>query len=252
MKKPIFVAHRGAWSTGRRENTAGAIERAAKSGRFAYIEVDVRRSRSDDSATQTPILIHDPTLDRLYELYSIPKSKRHRLGQPVLGLTIDIIRSEEIELSTLAEGLRAAEGHPLNLELKTKEAVEPVLEVLSDMIDKYDEWSWEKIVFSCFDWDALMEIKQRVPEAGVAMLYSWRNLPRSFGRPYHNLGARWITFNKWLAPVLSPIAVLFGVQHRGVYTVNNIMTVKFLQLFGVESFWTDSVTLPDQFPTEQN
>lgn len=250
MREPIFIAHRGAWKTGRRENTAAAIERAAKSGRFAYIEIDVRRSRSDDNATQTPIIIHDETLDRLYDLYNIPKSKRHREGQSIHGLTIDIIRNEEIEVSTLAEGMRAANGQPLNIELKAVEAVESTLEVVADMIQKYDEWTWEKIVFSSFDWQVLAEIKKRTPEAGIAMLYGWRNLPKPFGRTYHTLGARWIMFNKWLAPLLSPLASLFNIPHRSVYAVNSKLAIRFLQLFGVRSFTTDTINLPDSFPPQ--
>ena len=247
MKEPIFVAHRGAWKTGRRENTAAAIERAAGSGRFAYIEVDVRRSRSDDDAIQTPILMHDLTLDRLYDMYKIPKSKRHREGQPVYGLTIDIIRGEEIEVSTLAEGMRAANGHPLNIEFKSKESVDPTLEVIGDMIAKYEEWSWEKIAFSSFDWDILFDLKEKAPEAGIVMLYGFRSLPKSFGRVYHSLGARWIKFNKWLVPIFAPLAIVYGIKDRGAYTVNSKLGVRFLQTFGISSFTTDVVTLPDEF-----
>ena len=247
MKKPIFVAQRGAWKTGRRENTSGAIERAAASGRFAYIEVDVRRTRSDDDAIQTPILIRDLTLDRLYDQYNVPKSKQHRLGQPVHGLSLDIIRGEEIEVTTLAEAMRSADGNPLDLELKTKEAIEPTLEVITDIIDKYEEWSWEKIVFSSFDWEVLFEIKEKAPEAGLAMLYGFRNLPRSFGRQYHTLGARFIKFNKWLAPLMVPLAILYNIPHRAVFTVNSKIGVYVLSFFGVESFYTDSITLPDSF-----
>lgn len=251
MKQPVFIAHRAAWKTGRRENTASAIERAANSGRFAYIEIDVRRSRSDDSSVQTPILIHDETLDRLYDLYNIPKSKRHREGQAVQNLTIDIIRNEEIEVSTLAEGMRAAKGHPLYIELKAQEAVDPTLEVIQDMIQKYDHWQWEKIVFSSFDWQILKDLKSKAPEAGIDILYSWRNLPKSFGRVFHSLGARSISFNKYLAPFLSPLAILFDIPIRSVYTINRPIGIKALRLFGINSFRTDSITLPDSFPDQK-
>lgn len=247
MKQPIFIAHRGAWLAGRRENTTGAIERATKSGRFAYIEFDVRRSRSDDLARQTPILMHDKTLDRLYDLYKIPKSKRHREGQLISGLTIDIIRAEEIEVATLADAMRAANGHPINIELKTFHAIESVLEVVGDMIKKYDEWSWEKVVFSSFKRSHLYEVKQKAPEASLAMLYGFKNLRHSFGRDYHTLGARWIGFNKWLAPFLSPLAALLNVKHRAAYAVNNKLSVRLLSLLGVEIFFTDSISLPDTF-----
>lgn len=247
MKKPLFIAHRGAWDPQRRENTAAAVERAAASGRFAYIELDVRRTRADDNALQTPILLHDETLDRLYDLYRIPKSKQHRRGQAVYGLTLDIIRGEEVDISTLQEAMRAANGHPLNLEIKSDQAIEPVLEVLSDMIDKYKEWDWEKIVISSFDWEILYQVRERIPEVGIAMLYGIKNVPKSFGRHYHTLDARWIKFNKWLTPLCVPLAMAFGIKDRHVYTVNSVLTVQFLRLFGVVGFTTDKITLPDKF-----
>lgn len=247
MKKPIFIAHRGAWSPSRRENTVGAVERATASGRFAYIEIDARRTRSNDNSTQTPIVIHDETLNRLYELYRVPKSKRHRENQAVYGLTLDIIRSEEVEVSTLSEIMRAAKGHPMNIEIKSQQAVEPVIETLTDIINKYDEWDWEKVVISSFDWDILYEFKQKTPEVGIAMLYGFKNIPSSFGRHFHTLGARWIKFNKWLTPLCVPLAVSFGIKDRHVYTVNTKLGVKFLSLLGIVGFTTDSITLPDQF-----
>lgn len=245
MKFPIFYAHRGAWKPGRRENTTGAIERAASSGRFAYIELDVRRTRSDDSGDPTPVVIHDEVLDRLYDLYNIPKSKRHRLGQQISSLNIDIIRGEEIEISTLAEAMRASNGHPLNLEIKHIEVVDSFIAVINDMIDKYKEWSYEKIVISSSNWEVLEEIKQKEPKLGLAMIYGWRQLPKSFGRTYHSLDARWISFNKWLAPVMGPLSIAVNIPQINVYTVNSKIEMKILRLFGVKGFYTDSIKLPD-------
>ena len=250
MKQPIFVAHRGAWKSGRKENTAAAIERAASSGRFAYIEFDVRRTRANDEGEQVPILIHDETLDRLYDLNRVPKYKRNRKGQAVYELTIDIIRGEDVEISTLQEAMRAANGNPLDIEIKTEKGLEVTLEVVSDMISKYDDWSWEKIVISSRNWSILAEAKKRVPEVGVAMIYTFVNLPRNFGRTYHNLGARFLKFNKWLAPVLLPLAALLGVPNRAVYTVNNRFIVRSMQLLGATIILTDELTLPDSFPTQ--
>lgn len=216
-----------------------------KSGRFAYIELDVRRSRSDDSATQTPIVIHDETLDRLYKQYNIPLSKRHREGQPISQLTIDIIRGEEIELATLAEAMRAAGGHPVNLELKHADAIESTLGVVNDMISKYDHWTPEKIVFSSMDWSILREIRERDSRFGVALLYSWRHLPRVFGRISHELDVRWIGFNKWLTPFVAPLAKLFNIPQRYAYSVNSETGVKLLGMLGVNGVFTDRQTLPD-------
>ena len=247
MGKTIFIAHRGAWLPGRRENSVKAISRAAESGRFSYIEMDVRRTRSNDEVTQTPIIIHDETLDRLYEQNRVPKSKRRRLGQSVYGLTIDIIRSEEVEVATLAEALRAAQGHPVILDIKSRKAVDPTLEVLHDIIQKYAEWSWEKIVITSFDWDILYECKQKAPSVGLAMLYGIKQFPRSFGRHYHVLDARWISFNKWIAPIGSLLAIAFKVSNRHVYTINKPSTVRWMRLLGIKGIITDAITMPDMF-----
>lgn len=246
MKQPIFIAHRGAYQKGRRENTVPAIERSAKSGRFAYIELDVRRTRSDDEGKQTSVVFHDETLDRLYEKYRIPKIKRHRLGQTINNLTIDIIRSEEIDIATLAEAMRAANGHPLNLELKSEEAMEPMLETINDLIKKYPEWKKEKIVISSKIWPLLYEVKRRDSELGIAMIYTFKHLPRAYGRTHHELGARWVSINKWLAYFLAPFAKIFDVPVVGAYTVNTNLEVFLLRILGVQIFFTDYVTLPKE------
>lgn len=250
MKQPVFIAHRGAFLPGRRENTAAAIERAVKTGRFAYIEIDVRRTRSDEKGSQTPIILHDRTLDRLYEQYKVPLQKRHRVGQPVYNLTLETIRAEAIEVTTLAEALRAANGQPVNLEIKSSKTVDAALEVINDMISKYSEWSYEKIVISSFNWKILEEVKRREPELGIAMLYGWRNIPRSFARTYKELGARWIMFDKWLGLFLSPLSSLMKVPNRYVHTVNTEFEVKLYRLLGVTGFTTDVLTLPDKFSIE--
>lgn len=247
MKQPIFIAHRGAWNPKKKENSQEAIERAANSGNFAYIELDVRRTRSDDNAYQTPILLHDETLDRVYDEYKVPKSKRNREGQAVYGLTLEVIRNEPIQITTLADGIRAAKGHPLNLEIKSDKTIDPVIEVLTDLINKYDDWSWEKIVISSFDWNILYEFKQKTPQIGIAMLYGFKNLGQSFGRPYHSLDARWIKFNKWLIPICAPLALSFGIKNIHTYTVNSTLGVKLLKLFKVVGFTTDNLTLPETF-----
>ncbi len=246
-KTPIFIAHRSAWMPGRRENSVAAIERASTSGRFAYLEVDVRRTRSNDQIHQTPILMHDETLDRLYELNRIPKSKRLRAGQSVYGLTIDIIRSEAVEVATLHEAMRAAKGHPLNLEIKSSHAVQPTLDTIADIINKYDEWSWEKVVISSKNWQILYDVRQKAPQIGIAMLYSYHHIFRSFGKPYHELGARWLGYNKWLTPICVPLALLFNVKMLYAYTVNNAALARALSFIGVTGVFTDSITLPDQF-----
>lgn len=255
MGKPIFIAHRGGWMSGRRENTIAALERAANSGRFAYIEMDIRRTRSDDQGTQTPILIHDDTLDRLYDLYSIPKYKRHRLGQKVSGLSIDIIRSEEIELATLAEAMRAIKGHPIVLDIKESDALVAVFDVLHDMFAKYEEWAPEKIVITSFDWSILQDAKQRDPNVGVALLLSWRNLQHIFnmGRTYHSIAARWVAINSQIALPVALMARLYDIPNRYTYTINHPILVKIFMFFGLNGITTDKITLPDEIgPKSQN
>ncbi len=247
MKKPVFIAHRASWKPGRRENTQAAIERAANSGRFAYIEIDVRRTRSSDDGTQTPIVIHDETLDRLYKQYKIPKSKQHRIGQNVRGLSIDIIRSEEIEVLTLADALRSLNGHPVNIELKDPDCLDATLEIINDVIAKYPQWSHEKIVVSSFDWDMLKEIKQREPNLGLAMAFEPKHLLSNFGRTYNSLGCRWIGFSKWLIAIMGPWAKMAGVPNRYCFTLNSKIGINIARKFAVNGIFTDVVTMPEQF-----
>jgi len=248
VKKPIFIAHRGAPSPSRRENSIAAFERASDTGRFAYIEFDVRRTRSDDEGQRIPIVAHDATTDRLYDLQRIPMYKRSHQGVELASLTHAMLRADSLEVATMADVLRLLNGHPINIEIKDLTALPEVLDVITDFVNQSSsKWKIEHFVISSFDWQVLTKAKQLSPELKVALLYSVKNLPAIPFGLYEELDAEFIHISRWLAPFLAPLCVLFGIRNRYVFTVKSKFAVRFLQLFGVNGFTTNSINLPEKF-----
>lgn len=247
MSKTIFIAHRGAPSPQRRENSEAAFERAVSSGRFEYIEMDVQRTRTDDEGNREPVIAHDPTLDTLYEQQRIPKGERKFEGVSLSSLSYEMIRGESLDVITLRQALRITNGHKVNLEIKDEFAVSQTVEVVEDVIAQTSsKWKQEHFLISSFNWEILSEVRNLMPDVEIALLYGFRNLPRL---PFSNakeVGATTVHMNKWLAPVLAPYFAFRGIKNRYVYTVNNPLAVRFLRLLGVNGFTTDSVTLPDR------
>ncbi len=100
MQKLTAVAHRGA-PYRVRENTIDSLRTALDLGADA-VEVDVRLTRDG-----VPVLLHDHTLKRLWE---------H--DRPLLSLSADEVRGlTDGRVPTLAEALRATDGHRLMLDL---------------------------------------------------------------------------------------------------------------------------------------
>jgi len=248
MNKPIFIAHRGAFDPARRENSLAAFERAKETGRFAYVEIDVRRTRSDDDGQRIPIIAHDATTNRLYDLQRIPMYKRTHNGVEISSLTYTMLKADSLEISTLAEVLRVLDGHPVNIEVKDLSALPEILDVMHDFIKQTSSrWEVSHFVISSFDWEVLRKARQLLPGVRLALLYGVESLPRSPFKIYREVNADFIHMSRWLAPFLAPLCALAGIKDRYVYTVNSKFLVIFLTCFGVNGFTTNSISLPDKF-----
>lgn len=248
MKNFTFIAHRGASKPTRRENSVPAFERAVGSGRFGYIELDVRRTRTDDDGERVPIVAHDALTDRLYDLQRIPKYQRTHQGVRISSLSYNMLRSDSLEIATLREALRALNGHKVVLEIKDIAALADTLEVIDDVVAQVsNKWKYENIVISSFDWSILYKTREINPEIKIGFLYGFRNLPRPPFRHIKKLDATFVHMNKWLSPILSPYLAWRGVLSRYIYTVKSGFEVRLFSLFGVNGFTTDSITLPDEF-----
>jgi len=243
----IFIAHRGAPRQGRRENTIAAFQRAAESGRFAWIEMDVRRTRTDENLKTEAIIAHHPSTDQVYDLQRRPKSKRKYAGLALSSLTKEMLRNDDIDIPTLAEVLREVNPHPLNLNLKNMESVTPTLEVLRSLVERSSNpWSWEHFVVSAHHWPILDRLKEMEPRLPLGLLYGYGNFFNNPFKAAYRLQIRFVSVHHSLAWFMGPLLTFFGVNHRYVYTVNYAWQVKILRLFAINGFTTDSVTLPEQ------
>lgn len=248
MRKLIFIAHRGAPLPSRRENSLQAFERAAASGRFAYIELDVRRTRTDDDGNRVPIVAHDATTDALYEQQRIPKYQRTHQGVELVSLTYEMLRADSLDVATLADTLRILNGHPVLLEVKTIEALPQALEVIHDFVNQVSsKWRFENFVISSFDWDILYKTKELVPDMAVSLLYGVKNLPRLPFKHIEALEVRSVHMSKWVAWFMAPYLKFRKVSARYVFTLNKAWQVKLFRYLGVNGVTTDSITLPEEF-----
>lgn len=143
------IAHRG-FAGLYPENTLTAVRQAAD--RADMIEIDVRLSRSGD-----PVVIHDETVDRVTDSTGRVSdlSLATLQSMDVLG-TGEGVPSLEGVLRTVPDGVG------LNVELKGKELVEPVI----DLVSEFDV----EILLSSFDIETLAVARDTAPAVDRALL----------------------------------------------------------------------------------
>lgn len=151
---PKIIAHRGA-SLSAPENTMAAFIKAYHMGAQMF-ECDVQLSRD-----HVPVIIHDDTVDRT--------TKSH-------GIVYDFSYAELSALSipSLLDTLNFCIEHhmPINLELKinshalTAPLVKKVVEVITPLLPHLQEL----MLVSSFDWDALIEFHQALPDLAIGIL----------------------------------------------------------------------------------
>jgi glycerophosphoryl diester phosphodiesterase len=128
MRNVIAVAHRGA-PYHHPENTIDSLRTALDLGADA-VETDVRLTRDG-----VPVLLHDPTLKRLWE---------H--DRPVLALSADEVRGlTGGRVPTLAEALAATDGSRLMLDLPGT----PDVRVARRVVDVVRECGAQDRVYYC-------------------------------------------------------------------------------------------------------
>jgi glycerophosphoryl diester phosphodiesterase len=248
MGKLIFIAHRGAPVPARRENSIAALQRAVSSQRFAYVEIDIQRTRTDDDGLRVPILAHHSTIDALYDLQRIPKNQRTHQGVELSSLTYNMLKDASLEITTLSEAIEVLKGQHINLEIKDISALPQTLAIINEAINLDSvNWQLNHFVLSSFNWDILYKAKEMDSNINVALLYGVHNIPTISFKHIYKLEPRFIIIQKWIAPIISPWLALRGYKHRYVYTVNNKLEIYWLRLFGVNGFITDSVSLPEKF-----
>lgn len=213
---PLIVAHRGA-SGLEPENTLRSFRRAEELGADA-LELDLRVTRDAHLVD-----VHDPNVDRVTNgsgmVASMTLSELRRLDA---GLGEQIPTFEEVLHSTAL---------PIHAELKTAEAVEPLVQLLSEQ-DGFD-----RVTTMSFDSAMVRQVKYDAPDASVGLIsWSWsENVVRSA----HSVGASlvslwWDTVSREVVERCREVCLRVCV-----WTVNDPGEMRRLIDVGVDAIVTD-------------
>ncbi|MEV2252549.1 glycerophosphodiester phosphodiesterase [Streptomyces sp. NPDC050147] len=170
MRTVTAVAHRGD-PYRVRENTLPSLRSAFQRGADA-VEIDVRLSRDG-----VPVLLHDASLKRLWEL-----------DRPLSVLSADEVRGlTEDGVPTLEEAVAATEGHRLMVDLPdaTPESVRAVVGVIADC-------GAAERVYYCAGARTMLAVRAVDPAAEIAL--TWTSLAPPRAAVLDAIKPRWLNY----------------------------------------------------------
>lgn len=162
----MTVAHRGE-PIGHRENTLPAILAALRAG-ADMVEIDVKTTADGEV-----VLLHDDTLDRLWEAPAAIRETMAAQLADIAGPTAGV----EDGIPTLTQGLAAIHrtGAALMIDMDAPDLAEPALVVVRESLDaallQPDEVVW------CGNRQALQTIRRQDPEARIVLSWGDPELP---------------------------------------------------------------------------
>ena len=166
MSNTKVIAHRGA-SGYAPENTLEAFLLAIEQGADG-IELDVQLSRDG-----IPVVIHDETIDRVTDRTGYVKDYTLQELKELTVLKDRFPQYSQSKIPTLNEVLEAVKssGIQVNIELKTGIYWYPDIEKkVAEIVE--ETGMKEKIIYSSFNHYSVQRIKEIVPDAETAYLYS--------------------------------------------------------------------------------
>ena len=166
MSNTKVIAHRGA-SGYAPENTLEAFLLAIEQGADG-IELDVQLSRDG-----IPVVIHDETIDRVTDRTGYVKDYTLQELKELTVLKDRFPQYSQSKIPTLKEVLEAVKssGIQVNIELKTGIYWYPDIEKkVAEIVE--ETGMKEKIIYSSFNHYSVQRIKEIVPDAETAYLYS--------------------------------------------------------------------------------
>ena len=166
MSNTKVIAHRGA-SGYAPENTLEAFLLAIEQGADG-IELDVQLSRDG-----IPVVIHDETIDRVTDRTGYVKDYTLQELKELTVLKDRFQQYSQSKIPTLKEVLEAVKssGIQVNIELKTGIYWYPDIEKkVAEIVE--ETGMKEKIIYSSFNHYSVQRIKEIVPDAETAYLYS--------------------------------------------------------------------------------
>ncbi|MGW0189085.1 glycerophosphodiester phosphodiesterase [Streptomyces sp. NPDC003362] len=218
MRNVTAVGHRGA-PYHARENTLDSLRTALRLGADA-VEVDVRLTRDG-----VPVLLHDETLKRLWEL-----------DRPLLALTA----SELSELTadrvpTLADALAATDGSRVMLDLPGR----PDVRAARRVADVVRECGAEERVFYCAGATAMLSVRAADPAAEIALTWTTVAPPRPV--LLDAVRPRWLNYRFGLVDRDLAARVHRDGYLLSVWTPDTVRAMRRLLAAGVDSITTNRI-----------
>ncbi|WP_037901562.1 MULTISPECIES: glycerophosphodiester phosphodiesterase [Streptomyces] len=212
------VAHRGD-PYRVRENTIDSLRAALDRGADA-VEVDVRLTRDG-----VPVLLHDETLKRLWE---------H--DRPLLALSADEVRGlTDGKVPTLAEALRATDGHRLMLDLPGTREVRTARRV----VDVVRECGALDRVYYCAGATAMLAVREADPTAEIAL--TWTSLAPPRPALLDAVKPRWLNYRFGLMDRDLADRIHADGYLISVWTPDTRRSMRRLAALGVDSITTNRV-----------
>lgn len=213
MKPILTIGHRGVKGHAP-ENTLASFKKAIEM-RVDMIELDVHLSKD-----LVPMVIHDDTVNRTTSatenVTDFTANELQQLGIPTLEDVLNLVQN----------------SCSINIEIKTFEATNPVLEILKSSLFDSD-----KIIISSFDWHVLQEVRFQNDTIKLGVLTE-TDLTLAIG---------FATFIK--ATAIHPYYHLLTaenvekIQSKGflvyTWTVNEPEDITFVKQLGVDGIITD-------------
>lgn len=218
----LIIGHRGSAGT-KAENTVASLREAVRVG-VDMIEFDVRVTRD-----RRAILAHD---FHMYKSHGrLDYIRRHTLKE----LTKRTAGTDR-PIVTLETALKECFGKTVvNIEIKERAAVRPILDCLRPYIKQTDDW--ELVLFSAFNPLILRYIRRQAPQSNLAMLH-YRN-PLNFMAWHRSLDLSAVGFHRLhLSNFGIKVANELGLFSYA-YTINRPDAVGKLAERGLDGIVTD-------------
>jgi glycerophosphoryl diester phosphodiesterase len=218
LQNVTAVAHRGD-PYRVRENTLDSLRSALRRGADA-VEIDVRLTRDG-----VPVLLHDETLKRLWEL-----------DRPLHSLSAAEVRGlSGGGVPTLAEALAAADGSRLMLDLPGA----PGGAAVRRIVDVVRECGAAERVYYCADAPAMLAVRAADPAAEIAL--TWKTLAPPRGALLAAVRPRWLNYRFGLVDRELADRVHRDGYLLSVWTPDTRRSMRRLLDAGVDSITTNRV-----------
>ncbi|MFD7456615.1 MULTISPECIES: glycerophosphodiester phosphodiesterase [unclassified Streptomyces] len=218
MRNVTAVGHRGA-PYHARENTLDSLRTALRLGADA-VEVDVRLTRDG-----VPVLLHDETLKRLWEL-----------DRPLLALTAaELSELTADRVPTLADALAATDGSRVMLDLPGR----PDVRAARRVVDVVRECGAEERVFYCAGATAMLSVRAADPAAEIALTWTTVAPPRPV--LLDAVRPRWLNYRFGLVDRDLAARVHRDGYLLSVWTPDTVRAMRRLLAAGVDSITTNRI-----------